>query len=67
MTVLLIALLHGLPIFVLGATLDSKHAANAATVVMIIVAVVTGSENYLIYDLLAIVVARLWLNSYMRW
>ena len=54
LTILLIALAHGVPIFLAGAYWNTKLSVTLVALVMCGVAVATGGSQYAIFDLLAI-------------
>ena len=54
LTILLIALAHGIPIFLAGAYWNTKLSVTMVALVMCGVAVVTGGSQYAIFDLIAI-------------
>lgn len=57
MTIALIALAHGLPVYFLGLLTRSRTVLTIAAVVAILIAIGTGAASYLIFDLIAIGVA----------
>jgi len=54
LTILLIALAHGIPIFLAGAYWNTKLSVTMVALVMCGVAVATGGSQYAIFDLIAI-------------
>jgi hypothetical protein len=57
MTVIFIALLHGVPVFLIGAMTKSKVALTLSAVVAAAVGVMTGNPAYIAVDLIAVAVA----------
>jgi hypothetical protein len=53
-TVLLIALAHGIPIFLAGAYWNTKLSVTLVALAMCVVAVATGASQFAIFDLVAI-------------
>ena len=54
LTILLIALAHGIPIFLAGAYWNTKLSVTLVALVMCGVALATGGSRYAIFDLIAI-------------
>lgn len=57
MTVLFIALLHAVPVFVIAVWTESKFALILATVVAGIIGVAAGNPSYMVADLIGIAIA----------
>jgi len=57
MNVLLIALIHALPIIISAVLLINKSVVNVITVIMVVVALMSGSPKYFIFDLMSVVFA----------
>lgn len=53
-TILLIALAHGIPVFLAGAVWNTKLSVTLAAIIMCVIAIATGGVRYAIFDLVVI-------------
>ena len=66
MTVLFIAFLHAIPVFLSGVITGNRSVLNVTTAVMVVIAATTGSALYLSMDIVAIAIGYLACSSFLR-